>query len=371
VLPKVGALVSSLSRSRFVVPEKLCAIEPRFSGGMSYRAKRWRVSPFFNFARSRVRFNQLVGLTGVGVPIDPGPPDVPGDPTDPDTPDIPDTPDPGPIDDPDVPIDEPGIDPDDTEIEDRDATRTSFGFGSGFSYVLTPRTSAQLSASSQFVRFSASDDDLENTTRLNFSSSVSRAISERNTGSVSLGVSRFLIDSDDDPNATSVRATVGLSRTVSARLSFNTQAGIVYSVREELEGREDLETSTIGATGSVGVSWRNGEQRFGFNLAQSVQPSSGGEITNRLSVGASFSQPITRTQNFGLTTSLSRRTETFGEDEDGASFVARISPSYSLRLDRDWRASVRYNLTVGSSSDDLRFSNSVFLSVSRAFELYR
>ncbi|MEM9780997.1 MAG: hypothetical protein AAF899_00835 [Pseudomonadota bacterium] len=366
-------LGSSVSLRAFTGAEEdddVDVVSPAFNAGVAHRGIGWDLGGSFSFRRSNTSFNTLVSAVDFG---DVGGGDVGGDPGDTggDTGDIGGDTGGDVGGDAGAGGDTGGGDGVGTDlVTDRDATRTDISVGGRLSLNLTRRDTVAMDIGTAVVRFSEDDTSLEPSTSFSLGSTFSRRVSALTTLSGTLSGRRILIDDEENTRSTGITARLGVSRQMSPRLTASFSGGATVSLITQDEtaasGAEESVTVSPSTTGSI--TYLEGDTRIGLSLSQAVSPSSDGDITDRTSISASFSQPINRTQSFNVATGFSRSSSTDGDGETTLGF--EIAPSYSIAVTQDWNASIAYRFRLGSDEDETTTSNGVFLSVSRPLRLY-
>lgn len=260
-------------------------------------------------------------------------------------------------------------------IDDAEATRTDFQVGSDLSLFLSQTSSLNFDLNFEMVRFSEEDDDLEDSTQLELTTQLSRQLTQRTGLFVRGGVSFFTIDDVEDTTAINFDSQLGVSRQVSPRLTVSASGGASITFRDEDDPVFGSGSDTsVNGSGSLNISYLEGDTRFSLGLTQTVEPGDDGEIDNTTRVFAGLSQPLTTRNTFSVTGSVARTSPSFSEDDDDDDaenrLFASISPQLSFKLTNDWDANLRYTFSIGSDDDSTEFSNGVFLSVSRPLILY-
>jgi hypothetical protein len=318
--------------------------DPRVSGGVIHRGKRFTANAAFNFVRTSVAFAQF-GLA----PLPEGSVVLPG----------------GVVLLPDatlVPVDE------FETISREDATLNRLNVRGGLTLSLDPRNRISASASGARTRFSDDTVELVPTTTYGTTVRLEHDLTKRTETALSLGLRHFTADDVVNTESLAFTATGGFDTNLTPRLSFGLDAGVsLIDFRQDPPGSDD---NSVTFAGGLRLDWALADTRFALSATQSVEPSSLGELQSRSTAGLAVSHSINRRSELSLVSSYSRQARTgggVGPDTDRQLFV--LGPTYKINLTPDWRLSIGYRFRLSDQEDGLATSNNVFIGLSRSFDL--
>ncbi len=318
--------------------------DPRLSGGLVHRGKRFSANMAFSFVRTSVAFAQF-GLD----PLPSGAVALPG----------------GVVLLPDntiVPLEE------FETISSEDATLNRVSAQGGLTYSVDPRNRVSFSASGAVTRFSEDTIDLVPTTTYGTTVDWERDLTRRTATTLSLGLRHFTADDVFNTESLAFTATGGFDTELTPRLSFGLDAGVsLIDFRQDSPGSDDF---SVGFEGGLSVDWASADTRFSLSARQGVEPSSLGELQSRSTVGLSIGHSINRRSDVSLASSFSRQVSAGGDvGLDTERYLFVLAPTYGIDLTSRWRLATGYQFRLSDQDEGLASSHNVFVSVSRSFDL--
>ena len=260
---------------------------------------------------------------------------------------------------------------DDTGITTTDADQLTFSASGSMSHQINRNNSVSFDVSATRTDFTRDIDGL--TPYFSASSSLTWSHSFNNKMSGNVSSSASYTDFDNDQNTRSIifSSNVGLSSELSKRWSASASIGARMSRTEEdaTMTAPASKTENVGFNGNLSVSYSpTKDTAVSFGLAQSLQPSSSGELRNRTSVNFNAVRTINSLSSFSLSASASVQ-----ENASGTGGALRktltISPGYTRKLTSKWNSNLGYTFRYSDSGMTTAHSNSVFVSVSRGFTI--
>jgi hypothetical protein len=292
---------------------------------------------------------------------------------------------------------------DDTGITEGDATQLTMNLAGDAAYALDARNSLSLGAFSRIIRFPSGTTRLEPTTSYGASLSWGRALTPATQGNVTFGVSRFISESDgdgdgviiiddedgliifdddefslDDEDSLSFDLSAGLGHAVNSRLSFSASLG-VRATRSTESGLEEsgLEESefTVGPSAGLDIAWRPAaDTQLVFALSHGLEPTSFGDLRTTTAIGAGLQHAFNDWTSAGIDVLLQRQSDSSDvrqddlEEEDPRLYGV-ISPSIAFTLTEDWALRAGYVFRVQREDGEDAFSNGVFMTLTRQFDI--
>lgn len=201
------------------------------------------------------------------------------------------------------------------------------------------------------------------------SSGYSRDFTPRTNGSITLAYRRFESPEDNGENGSSWEARFGGTHLATPRLSLTGSAGL--SLTESSSngaGAGASDDSSIGFVGGVNAIYRVAEDTtLTAGLNQNVEQTTLGEIESRLALTGSLTHSIDSQSRFSLTARAGAQNPLF-DTTTGDRTTFSLSPSYSIDLNQDWRASIGYVLRTEDDDDGTAVSNIVFITLNSRFD---
>jgi len=318
---------------------------PNLSGQMTYAGPTYSISNRAGVAVTSTAFDELRFI-----PLEVAPEDLP----------------------PDLPTDIVGT----LAQVDREVDRISFNGGSTLSLSLSPRNTASIGISYSGQRFSDSVQGFSNSDNFGSTLTFERQLSPSSSGGFTLSVLRFSSEDNEAPD-TQKGVNVGLRANYNTRIGPDSRIGasLGASYTDETEERFPSgirvreEDQTIGATGRLSIGLKYPRTSFDFSLLQDVRPSTTGQTRNVTGVNAVLRHELM--QNLRLSFAARYTLETdIGFGGDPEHFLS-VGPALIYRLDQDWRAQLGYTFRARDEVGGSAISNSVGLTLSRDFNLFR
>ncbi|MEM1159470.1 MAG: hypothetical protein AAGJ28_00930 [Pseudomonadota bacterium] len=235
----------------------------------------------------------------------------------------------------------------DAGTTDGSATQISGSLGLSVTEVLDARNSITLGLNSSIVEFSDDADDLTPTRTIGASTSWERAVTETSTVTGRIGLRHFTSDNATGTRSQTLDLGVDLGHRRTPRHTVRLSAGVT-AVRtiEEIAGTgPDLE---VGFTGGFGLDYRLAAFNAGFDVTQSIEPSSVGALQAFSRLSARLAYDINDLESLGLTFTASRRAPISGSGDTLDSLT--ISPRYTWDLDAKTQMSLGYVFRVSRDS---------------------
>lgn len=242
---------------------------------------------------------------------------------------------------------------------------------------LSPRNTLSLGASASFVRFAESVPRVSSSDNFGASLSFSRTLSPISSTGLSLSALRFSSKQLESPEA-SDGYNLSLAANYGSRLApdvpISGSLGVSWTTRTEdillepfgiiLRSEED----TIGATGSLSLSFDYPDSRFRLSASQRVQPSSDGDVRNVSRIGIGYAHSLTPRLSLSLSGSYVAETEVGFEGD--VRHLYSVGPTLSYDLGRNWSASLSYRLRGDNDEAGSAISNQLGLTVSRSLDFF-
>lgn len=321
--------------------------DPRASGGVFHRGKRFTANLAFGFSRQSVASTQF-GLAALpaGSVILPGGTVI-----------LPD----GTL----ATLDDFGT------ISNEDATRTSLNLRGGVTLNLDALNRLSLSASGTLERFSNEDGgELEPSNSYGTTVSWEHDLTKRTSTDLSLGLRRFTVDDAENFESLTLTTTGGLDTQLTPRLTFGFDAGFnVANIKRDPPGRDD---TPVGFNGGLRLDGQlAADTQFSLEANQGFEPSSLGELQTRSTVGLSIEHSINSRARLSLSASYSRQVSAGTSNDTDNSQLFVLSPSYTIDLSPDWQVRMGYTFRLRDEDAGLATSNNFFVSINRSFDLLR
>jgi hypothetical protein len=261
---------------------------------------------------------------------------------------------------------------------ERSSVRTAYRFGGDASMSLTPLDTLGVSADGQVTRFSGDvneDEDLVGNSSFGGRLSWGRRLSEISEIGVGLTGRRFTADDPEETAGFSLSASLSYGTDLSPTLGVSGSAGLGYARQSEFVetgGARRRETETdLTFSGSLGATYRATEDTvLSLRASQGVLPSDTGTLRNVTSFGATLNQALTSLANLSVSAQHSLQSD-IGSEDGELEQALFFSPVLSYAFAPQWRASLGYSLRMIDDEDGIRFSNRVFLGVTRSLNLFR
>lgn len=176
-----------------------------------------------------------------------------------------------------------------------------------------------------------------------------------------LGASWYEAENAVNTQSLGLNASVGASYEINRRSSISGGLGASFNQITQSAGGATLEKWSTGLTAELDYKrdYTDGAMSLGFS--QSVMPDAAGNIDLASTLRGGLTMAINADSNLGLSGSYSRRQPI----EGGASTsLITFSPSYTIALGRDFKASASYALRKAQNADATHRFN---LGVSRNF----
>lgn len=255
----------------------------------------------------------------------------------------------------------------DTGLTDEDVLQISGNVGASIAYNVTPRDSVAVSPSYQILRFDEDNQELTPSDRFSLGLTWVHAV---NTDlRLTFGGSAIRLYADDltDTVTTSADVTAGVNRSVNRRLSYNVRLGPSFTHTDRSNGgRDDF---SVGATSSGGLSWLPANDLgVGLEASHALDTGSDGVLENVSRLQANMTHAFNRKTSGGVSLSYLRRTDdgqVLPVDPDLE--VLTVSPTLSVGIYRDVRATAGYSLTLSREDGETATSNRFFVTVLAEF----
>jgi hypothetical protein len=252
----------------------------------------------------------------------------------------------------------------DTGVVDQDVLQLDGSANLGYDYFVDPRNTLSAGASFSIREFTDETEDLVPSRTVGATLGWSRRVNS--TTSASLSTRGRLFTNDDGVESRSVSFTIGGSHAVNNRLAVNARLG--PSITDRDGGSGDGST-TFGLVGDASLSYDAGDETFRLGVSQDVDQGSDGSLRNVAAASASYSMQINSVSSLSFSGRVTAQNPLFGDASDGVRTVS-IGSTYTYDLTENWNADVGYRLRLRQSDDaDLRYGNTVFLSLRRGFSL--
>jgi hypothetical protein len=262
-----------------------------------------------------------------------------------------------------------------TGVTAGDATQLSVRFAADAAYALDARNQLSIGGFGRTIRFTRGTTALEPTTTYGTSLAWLRDLSPATQASLSFGARRFTADSPEDPDSLIFDLSSGVGYLVTPRLSVDASLGVnaTRTSRTRL-GERDTEFS-VGAQGGLEIAWQPAaDTQLVLAASHGLEPSSLGELQTTTAVGVGLQHAINSWAGAGIDLLVQRQRSGGGfededEDEDEARTFASLAPSLAFSLTRDWALQAGYALDLEREGESDAFSNRVFLTLTRQFDI--
>jgi hypothetical protein len=270
---------------------------------------------------------------------------------------------------------------DETGITEGDATQLSVRLAGDAAMALDPRNRLSFGVSGRIIRFTSGSTSLNPTETYGTSLSWGHSLSADTQTSLSFGVQHFSSEAEDDPRSLSFDLAAGVGHTINPRLSVDASLGpsVTRTTRTVLGLRES--DFSVGAVGDLALAWRpQPDTRLVFALSHGLEPSELGELRTTTALGAGLQHSVNSWISSGVNLLVQRQSSASGFDDDpGAGsdtdfgterILATLSPNLAFSLTPEVALQVSYSLRMEHEREaDVAFSNGVFLTLTRAFDI--
>jgi hypothetical protein len=264
----------------------------------------------------------------------------------------------------------------DPVLQDENATLTNLSFGAGATYRASPldRFSANLGAN--LARYSENSPTLSDSQGYNLSIDWARTITPLSTMGVTISGRQNMIEDEPERDTQTLTATVNFGTSLSPRLTLNVRTGLSYTQTDVDADNVAMmgarSETNMGFSGSLDFRYTGARTTLGARIAQETRPTSDGVTRNVTSLRANLDRKLTPLLSVAVLAQYSRQS-TLASDIGGSAGTQQlflVSPTISYALTENWDASLGYRTRFRINDDDTAISNSVFLTLSRGFELY-
>ncbi len=234
-------------------------------------------------------------------------------------------------------------------MADSSATQINGSLGLSVTERLDVRNSVTLALNSSIVDFSEDVGDLTPTRTIGASTSWERSVTETTTVTSRIGLRHFTSDNATETRSQTLDLGVDLShrRTPrhTVRLSLGTSA--IRTVEDSGSNRTGTALD-VGFTGGFGLDYRLAALNTGFDVTQSIEPSSVGVLQAFSRLNARLGYDINDLESLGLTLTASRRAAISGGGDTLDSLT--VNPNYAWELDAATRLLLGYTFRVSRDS---------------------
>ena len=253
------------------------------------------------------------------------------------------------------------------------ATQLTMTLSGDAAYPIDPLNSLSLGAYGQIIRFPSGTTTLDPTTDYGTNLSWGHQLSATTQGNLTFGVSRFTSQGADQPQSLTFSFSGGVGHEVNARLSVNASLGLQASRTTQTLFGQDETGFSVGPSGSVDVAWQPAaDTHLVFALSHGLSPTSFGELQNTTAAGAGLQHAINDWTSTGISVFLQRQTASGGfqsQTQEPTRLYGTISPNISFSLTQDWALRASYTFSMERQSGSNAFSNGVFMTITRAFDI--
>lgn len=254
----------------------------------------------------------------------------------------------------------------DTGVTNEDTSQYTALSQLSFGYDLSPLEKATLAFDTRVVEFDDRGSNLTPTRRAGATLTYRRRETQRLTGVASAGASYLIAEDDDDTRTTSARLSLGADYDVTPRFDVG---GTVGPSLRYVTKSDESSALDFSANGDLSANWRpDAVTSLALTLAQGFETSSDGvlEAVGRLNFNAVRSLAPDTTLSFGLRY-LRRQEDTNFAAADADREVINATPTLAYFIDRSWRATAGYTLTVSRDEGEDAVSNRLFFTLSTEF----
>lgn len=305
-------------------------VAPRFNGRITRLGRRAQVSAGLSVIPSLTSRDSDLADFFVTPPDFGAPPIDPETPIDPEAPVDPEPPDLGGPDDPSF-----------REGANGTALRLTTSADLRGSLSLDPRNSINAGIDAQFERYLGDAADFSETDSYGFSTGFSHRLDPRTSLSLNGGAQLFTADTAER----TFNIGVGFSRSATPRLSYTTNLGVLLADSDAADSEP-----SISFNGGAGFSWRGPDYSLSGGVRQGASQDEFGTLQNRASLSLNASHQIDRRLGVSLPTQLSLSNPVFGEGGDEITFTT--GPSVSYALTPDWAMSLGYRFRATLEGED-------------------
>lgn len=279
--------------------------------------------------------------------------------------------------DPEIPFD-----PDRLVRVRGDALQYTVGGTAGVGWSLSDRDTLSLNGTLRRRDYFEGATSLVPNTSAALSLGWSRALTNRVDASLGTSVTWFNATPEAGSGAAgseSVTFGINTGASYAATRRLGLSAGIGVSFVDTLSrtggtgGTGSRDTGLdISLNGNLGFTYTGAETTLGGTFAQSVEPSSSGELQNTTSANLSVAQALTADTTFAFQTRFLMQTPLgSGEGDSTDRRILRFTPSLSTALAETTSLRLGYALDLTDEEGEEPVSHSVFLTLSRGFSLLK
>jgi hypothetical protein len=246
----------------------------------------------------------------------------------------------------------------DTGVVEQDTVQITARARVGGRWDVDPRNTLSGGVSASVREFTETTEELTATRTYGLDGGWRRAVSGRTGVSLLADLRRFEADDPDKGESWSIAPRLGADHRLTPRSGVSGSVGPSFL-------HDDAGETTVGFVGDVAYDWAIDDQSFRIALAQKLDQNSFGEVENRASLVASWSQAITERQRIGLSGRAGFQNPALDSGSQGDRTFLTATPTYSVALTADWDLTLGYTLRL--TDDDRRdpVSHLAFLSVTR------
>ena len=254
-----------------------------------------------------------------------------------------------------------------------DATQLTMTLSGDAAYPIDPLNSLSLGAYGQIIRFPSGTTTLDPTTDYGTNLTWGHQLTPTTQGNLTFGVSRFTSQSNDQPQSLTLNFSGGIGHTVNRRMSLNASIGLQASRTTQTVFGQDETNFSVGPSGNLDLAWQpEADTRLDFALSHGLSPTSFGELQNTTAIGVGLQHSVNTWTSAGIDVFLQRQSASGGfqnQTQEPTRLYGAISPNINFSLTPDWALRAGYTFRMERQSGSNAFSNAVFMTITRAFDV--
>ncbi len=254
------------------------------------------------------------------------------------------------------------VDPGEVTVLLTDARQITYALNASYSTDVTARDTVRVTARASFVSFDGNDPDLIASDRQTLRLGWNHQIADDLTGGLALSGSWFR----NEAVAPVFSTTTSLSGNVKYDVNSTTILGVDLGISKTDvdEGTGTATTYSLNGGAKLDVALADGS--FGAAVKFGVEPSDGGELRQRVSLGIDYSRTINSVSSLSVSLDMAAAGDIGGPFGSGERSLS-LTPTYRRQLTDDTSANIglRYERVGSNPGAD---SKAIFVGLSKNFE---
>lgn len=255
-----------------------------------------------------------------------------------------------------------------------DGVQESFALGGDISIDLNHRNSLKFTANGSQQAFSGDTPGLVDSRVVNTAAAWTYLMTRKT--SLTGDFSRLVQKPSEGGQTTKREVRGAIATQITRKLNVRTSLGAAFVEGNQAatDGQNPIAASgsTVGFVGDLGLRYAMKRTDLNFKVSRNVSPTSTGELQTVDSTSVSLRHNINHRAKAGIIAAFSKQTSPAPSSGlltatgDGGRTLFRISPTYSIIINRKWIADMKYDYTRQKNTAGVAESNALFFTFSRS-----